>query len=194
MNLKSITKTAIALIVLLSSVGAVAQEKTKVSLEIDPATFAFKGYGVHLRIQPKNSEHMLFGIGTYAMDFPDVLVGLNSENKDKGWDVRLNSGVGLFGEYHFSEVNSGWFVGSQFAIQEYEIENENFAGTESFNNQLLMGYGGYTFTPFKAPIHIKTWAGMAYTSKISGENTLGVETYDVHPLLMFAAVHLGYTF
>ena len=200
-KMKKISKVILALSLIIGmSTSVSAQEnetttKTKFSIEIDPATFAFKGYGVHLRIQPKNSKHLLVGAGIYAMDFPDLIVDFNPENKNKGWDVRLSQGVGLFGEYHFSEVNKKWFVGTQLALQEYEIKNANEIDLGKFNTFLGLGYGGYTIQPFKNNgFYIKTWAGVGYTTQTGGENKLGNSVYDVSPILLFAAVHLGYTF
>ncbi len=196
-----IIKKAILIIAMIStSFGIFAQQseqqqkKTEISVEIDPATFGFKGYGIHLRIKPNNSEHLLIGIGAYAMDFPSVLVDFNNKNKDKGWNIRLNQGYGVFGEYHFSEVNKKWFVGGQLALQEYKIENETIVGSEKFTNSLLMAYGGYTWQPFDFGFYIKPWAGIGYTSKLSGTNTLGNSEYDIAPIMMFATLHFGYTF
>lgn len=170
------------------------QNKAKLSIEIDPATFVFKGYGVHLRYQPKNCNHLLFGVGAYAMDMPDMLVNFNKTNKDAGWKVRLNSGYGLFGEHHFSQVNKGWFMGAQIGTQEYKVENESEGGNTKFTNVLAMVYGGYTWKPWQSGFYIKPWAGMGYTSKIGGGNNLGAKKYDIAPITMFATLHLGYTF
>lgn len=171
-----------------------SERKTEFSVEIDPATFAFGGYSAHLRIKPPKCDHIQIGAGVYAMNFPDLFVGMNDKNKDKGWDVRLNLGVGLFGEYFFKEVNKGWFLGAQASLQEYRIENENAEGSNSFTNGLLMGYGGYSIKPFSFPLYIKPWAGVGYTGKMSGENTLGDLEYDIAPISMFATLHIGYTF
>lgn len=170
------------------------EKNTKISIELDPATFLFKGYSLHLRIQPKNSDHHLFGVGLYAMDLPDVFVNLNELNKNKGWKARINLGYGLFEEYYFSEVNRKWFVGGQLSIQEFQIENENYTGFEKFSNILVMPYIGYSFIPFKNRFYIKPWGGVGYTSKISGVNSIQGDTYDIAPLTMFLTVHLGYTF
>lgn len=172
-----------------------SNDKTHISVEIDPATFAFKGYGVHLRLQPKGAEHLLLGFGTYAMDFPEILVDFNKNNKNKGWDVRLNQGYSIFAEHHFMEVNRKWFIGTQISIQEYKIENSNMPGSEKFSNLLAMGYLGYTIKPFKkSSLYFKPWAGIGYTTKISGQNMLGTSEFDIAPITMFATLHLGYTF
>jgi len=171
-----------------------ANNKTKFSVEIDPVTFVFRGYGIHFRIQPKGSEHLLIGFGTYAMQMPDLLVNFNKDNKDRGWNVRLNQGYSLFSEYHFTEVNRKWFIGTQVGVQEYKIENENSNGSTKFTNILAMGYFGYTIKPFKNKLYIKPWAGIGYTSKLAGTNTLGAFEYDIAPITMFATLHIGYTF
>jgi hypothetical protein len=171
-----------------------SEKKTKISVEIDPATFAFGGYSAHLRLKPANWDHIQLGAGIYAMNFPDLFVGLNDNNKDKGWDVRLNLGVGLFGEYFFKEVNKGWFLGAQASMQEYRIENSNAEGQSTFTNGLIMAYGGYSLQPFSFPLYFKPWAGVGYTDKISGKNTVGDLTYDISPISMFATLHIGYTF
>ncbi len=168
--------------------------KTEFSLEIDPVTFGFRGYSLHLRVKPKNSDHLLIGVGAYAMDMPTALVDFNPNNIDKGWKLRLNQGYGAFGEYHFSEVNKKWFMGAQTSIQEYKIQNETIEGSEKFTNFLLMAYGGYTFQPFKFNLYIKPWAGIGYTTKIAGNNSLGNLAYDISPIIPFATLHIGYTF
>ena len=123
--------TVLILMLLLTSMMIKAQEsKTRLSLEVDPATFVFKGYGVHIRVQPSTCQHLLFGVGMYAMDIPDVLVDMNEKNKGKDWSVRLNHGASGFVEHHFTEVNSKFFVGSQLGVQQYAIEKQDFQGSE----------------------------------------------------------------
>lgn len=170
------------------------QQKAEFSIEVDPFTFAFKGYGAHFRFKPKRTDHFLIGVGAYAMDMPQPLVNLNKENRDKGWDLRLNQGVGLFGEYHFKTVNRGWFGGVQMGVQEYKIEQEALQGSEKYTNFLGMAFGGYTFQPFDFPLYFKPWGGVGYTSKIGGSNVLGDQEFDIAPVTMFGTLHVGYTF
>ncbi len=177
----------------LLNIEAVAQE-TSFSLEIDPATFAFKGYSAHLRVAPAGTQHLLVGAGVYAMDMPSFLVDLNKNNKGQDWNVRINLGTGLFGEYHFKEVNRKSFVGLQTSFQQFKIGNNSVDGEEKFSNLLLMAYTGYTIKPFDINLYVKPWAGIGYTSKISGETSIGELNYDLAPLTMFLTLHIGYTF
>jgi len=197
-NLKSIALAITTLISLLTN-GLHAQtenaaDRTAISFETDPSAFIFNGYAFHFRIKPKNSKHFLIGAGTYALDFPNLLVDMNEKNKQKGWKVRISSAYSLFGEYYFKEQNRKWFVGLQAGVQNFENKNEQVKGMVSrYSNLIMMPSLGYAWQPFKIPFYIKPWAGIGYTTKISGDNSLGNLTYDISPWVPFITVHIGYT-
>ncbi len=171
------------------------EERGTYSIETDPATFAFGGFAAHIRLKPCHSDHWVFGAGVYAMDYPDFLVNMISDNKDKGWNVRINSAFGLFGEYYFKEANSKWFTGLQVGLQNYKITNDNIANAEAkYSNILIMPSIGYNWQPFRVPFYIKPWLGLGYTAKISGENSINTATYKIAPITAFVTVHVGYTF
>lgn len=203
MNLK-IKSISIALLVIfcLSITKSEAQDtnknpenKTTFSIETDPSTFALGGFAFHIRIKPKNSQHLLIGAGTYATDFPGFLVNMNSENKDKGWNVRINSAYSLFGEYYFKEANENWFMGLQTGVQIYKNTNDNIPDKESkYSNVLIMPSIGYNWQPFSFPLYVKPWIGLGYTSKISGSNSIDDLSYDISPIVPFITLHVGYTF
>jgi len=172
-----------------------SENKTTFSIETDPSTFLFKGYALHIRIKPKNSEHLVVGAGTYALDMPSFLVDMNKDNKAKGWNVRINSAYSLFGEYYFKEANNKWYVGLQAGVQNFKNTNDNIASKESkYSNLILMPSIGYNWQPFNFPMYVKPWFGIGYTSKISGNNSIGNLEYNISPLLPFLTLHVGYTF
>jgi hypothetical protein len=196
-------KTKTISIVLLTIIGLAATElnaqnikkedKTTFSLETDPSTFALGGYAFHIRIKPKNSEHFVLGAGVYALDLPSLMVDLNKDNKEKGWNVRINNAYSLFGEYYFKEANNSWFVGVQTSIQNYKNTNNSILNKESkYSNLLIMPSLGYTWSPFKLPIYFKPWVGLGYTKTISGDNSIDNLNYAVSPLVPFVTLHIGY--
>lgn len=173
----------------------IENQKTIVSIETDPSTFAFKGYAAHVRIKPKNSRHLQLGAGTYALDLPSMMVNLNPDNKDKDWKVRISSAYSLFGEYYFKEANSKWFVGLQAGVQNYVIKNYQINDKESkYSNLLIMPSVGYTWMPFKIPFYLKPWVGLGYTTKVAGENSIQNLEYSVSPIVPFVTLHVGYSF
>jgi hypothetical protein len=173
-----------------------AQDRTVLSVETDPSTFLFEGYSIHLRLQPKGSERWLVGAGSYGMKMPDLMVDLNKNNKDEGWNVRIKNAFALFGEYYFNEANQRWFVGEQAGIQNYKIRNEQeqLAGPAEFRNLLFLTYVGYSWHPYKGSFYIKPWAGLGYSKQISGSTTVGTMEYDNAPLFPFVTFHIGYSF
>lgn len=198
-NYKKVLYTIITAISL-APLNLKAQEKeldnkTTYSIETDPSTFAFKGYAIHLRIKPKPSSHWVIGAGTYALNMPAMMVNLNNQNKNKGWNVRINSAYSLFGEYYFKEANKKWFIGMQAGIQNFKNTNNNVANKMAkYSNLLLMPSIGYNWQPFKFPVYIKPWFGLGYTKKISGNHATENLAYHISPLVPFATLHVGYTF
>ena len=172
------------------------QSKPVLSVETDPATFVFGGYAFHLRGAPAAASHWVFGLGAYAMNFPDLFVDLNPENRDEGWEVRLQRGWGFFAEYYFDPRRRGWYVGGQLATQRFHVRNEAAPGAKGrFTNVLIMGQAGYRWFPLGArTLYVQPWAGLGYTSPVSGDRRAGGERYDVAPILPFFTVHLGYEF
>ncbi len=172
-----------------------AQDKTTFSIETDPGTFAFSGYAFHARVTPAGWGHWELGAGIYSMEFPDLLVDTNPDNKDEGWSVTLDQGIGFFSNYFFNEENTGWFVGNQLAIQTYEVSNKSAGpGNASFTNLLIMPSGGYRWVPFKNGFYVQPWMGIGYTTKISGKTEVGSNSYEIAPILPFLTFHIGYKF
>jgi hypothetical protein len=173
-----------------------ARNSTVYSLETDPGTFALNGYALHLRAAPAGSRHWVLGAGVYALDLPSAMVDLNAANRGQGWGVRLDHGLGLFAEYYLDPTRRGWLLGGQLALQDYRLTNASLPGTVArFTNALFMVHGGYRWYPSRGDHwYVQPWAGVGYDQKLSGQNTLGAQTYDIAPLMVFATVHVGYTF
>lgn len=169
--------------------------RTRVSVETDPATFVLHGYAAHIRIKPPKSKHWVIGAGAYALDLPSLMVDMNKKNKQMGWNVRIRSAFGLFGEYYLKTAGKKWFLGLQTSVQNYKITNDLIAGQEiRHSNFLLMPSVGYTWQPFRVPFYVKPWAGLGYTAKITGDNSIGGKSYHISSFMAFATLHLGYTF
>ena len=180
---------------LFGNLPAFSQSRPVIMVETDPATFALKGYAAHLRVHPEFLGHWTVGAGAYSLDFPDLFINLNSRNKNRGWDVRLSQGFGLFTEYFFDRRDRGWFMGGQLAAQKFRIKNEaTGAAASEFTTLLLMGRFGYRFFLAGENFYLQPWLGIGYTTKISGSNRLGTKTYDIFPVIPFMTVHFGYSF
>jgi hypothetical protein len=165
--------------------------KASVDIEIDPATFAFKGDSLHIRLN--NSSQWRWGLGTYSLELPDALVDLNKHNKKQEWSVEIDRAFGLFTEYYLHNSKQGWFVGAQVSQQEFSIANADNTDVE-FTNALLMLNMGYKWQFENSGFYLLPWAGLGYTRTINNKSERDSVGFDQDPISAFVTVHLGYSF
>lgn len=163
------------------------------SVETDPATLAFNGYAAHIRMAPKQWENWSLGLGVYALDIPNFM--LTADNKDKGWNSRLQRGIGLFAEYYLNQSRQGWFFGAQLAKQDYALSKDSNNSETVYSNQLLMLHSGYRWYPASTNAwYVQPWLGLGYTRTSAGHASLAGEQFHISHFIPFATVHLGYEF
>lgn len=175
----------------ISSVTFAENNDHRVAFEIDPATFALNGYSLHVRVSPESSPNVRFGVGIYSLEFPQIFVDINPDNKDGDWDVKLKTGIGLFGEYFLDKSRTGWFVGTQIAGQKYDIEDNETSERTHFKTALVMPYGGYKWD-VNENLYLTFWGGIGLVDRIDGDNHLVTNKYDISPTVPYGAVHIGY--
>jgi hypothetical protein len=164
-------------------------------VETDPATFAFSGYAAHVRVATAYLPGLVLGVGFYGMSVPSIMAEIHPSNRDKGWDVELKNGYGLFADYHFSGKPSGLFVGLQLAVQRWLLRRDRYENAEEYGTLLAMARVGTLWQPFKtAGFYIMPWVGVGATGKIFGKNSIGDRAYKVFPVTAFGALHVGWKF
>ncbi len=170
---------------------SIAQAAT-VQLEVDPLAFGLSGFAAHARVALPESRWTL-GAGTYAMDLPAPMVELAPENRGEQWSARLEPSLGLFVDRYAERAAEGQHLGVQLALHRWEVSREGErAGLSSL---LLMPRVGYVWTPFEdLGFYLDPWLGVGATAPITGEAVAGGEAYQLFPLMVFGAVHLGWRF
>lgn len=179
---------------------AADERASPVSAEIDPATFLLRGYSAHVRLAPRSWPRWTVGVGVYALDLPAAMVDLVPANRAEDWQVRLRLGYGLFVDRLLwrragGQPDEGVLAGVQIAAQHFRVRNDRL-GPESAKmvNWLLMPRIGYLLRPFAARFYLLGWLGLGGTGRISGDARVGADSYQVFPVIAFAAVHLGWSF
>jgi hypothetical protein len=169
------------------------QTNARVDIEIDPATYAFKGDSLHIKFTQEGAPQWRWGLGTYSLEMPDALVDVNSKNKQQDWTVDIDRAYGVFAEYYLDASQTGWFVGGQVSQQTFTVENPLVSKTE-FSNGLLMLNAGYKWPLKNTAFYLLPWAGVGYTKTIDKNNARAASGFDVDPVTAFMSVHLGYAF
>lgn len=183
----------VSLFALLLPATARAAPETHVLVETDPATFGFRGFAGHLRVQPASTPHWTFGAGLYAMNLPGLLVDTNPDNRDEGWDVRLRLGAGLFADYAWSADGDGPVVGLQTAIHAWRATAAGAVTDERFTSALLMARLGYLWRPRDGGFFVMPWIGLGLTRRIAGDDERE-GGYATAPVMPMAALHVGWRF
>lgn len=181
--------------------------KNKWSIELDPIIpLALRGIDFHVFFAPKKLPRFNFGIAIIAKgNVPDFIINTDSQNKNMGWNYKINQGAGIEFEYYLKEDNNKWFTGFQLFTEEINITNTNEPLIEKHRTNIGMAVAriGYKWTPFKKiGFYLKPWFGLGYTDIISGafsnkiiSNTkVGNYTYHIQPFSPFATIHIGYSF
>lgn len=169
------------------------EASASVAIEIDPATYAFRGDSLHLKYTPDSTPQWRWGLGTYSMEMPDALIDVNEKNKHKNWNVEIERAYGLFAEYYFYTSQNGWFVGGQISQQQFRIEKPMTNSLE-FTNGLLMMNVGYKWKIKNSGFYLLPWAGIGYTKTMDNKNERIASGFDVDPVVAFMTIHLGYEF
>jgi len=178
---------------MISSFPAFAIESRTLSIEADPLPFILGGFGLHVRSAFSPSSKWIVGVGGAAsIEMPDAFIELDSKNKGRGWDVKMKSAIGFHIERYGNEQRDGWFVGGQTSFQNFQIRNNNSAS--DFGLGIAMLHTGYLWYPSDTGFYIKSWAGLGYQGKLSGNNSVGDKAYHINSLLPFATAHFGYRF
>ena len=185
--------SSLALVAAIASFTRSASADTGLMVETDPSTFFLGGFAAHARVALEGG-HVTVGGGLYALTFPSFLVDLNPNDRGAGWNVRLELGGAIFGDYYFGGNAQGWFVGAEAALQRYRYTNDDVAGQARATNFVFLPRAGYQWRPLDAGFYVMPWVGLGYEVQIGGSRQIGNRTYDLSPLVPYAAVHVGWRF
>lgn len=181
-------------------------DKTQHSVEIDPVVpVVLHGFGAHYMYTPKENGHFVFGATIIAAaNMPDFVINTDPLNKNEGWNVHINQGFGLEGEYYFQDARRGFFAGIQLFTQEINITNDNEPSIAKHrtNTGMSVLLAGCKFYLFGNHFYLKPWGGIGHQQVINGAfsdevipNTIvGNREYHLQPFSPFATIHIGYTF
>ncbi len=177
------------------SLVATTANAADLSVETDPATFAFGGYAAHIRVQTDGSPWVI-GLGTYSLEFPGLMKGLVISPSSDNLTVKLKSGFGLFVDrYLSSSKNEGLFVGVQLAHHALELIDKNVAGgVVKYNAVIIMPRVGYRWNIGTSGLYLLPWAGVGYVSLVGDDPKIGAQTYSAKQWLPFGTLHVGFQF
>ncbi|NDY92229.1 hypothetical protein [Ideonella livida] len=163
-------------------------------LEVDPATFALKGYSLHVRVPLNGSEEArrwTVGVGGYAMEFPSAMRGMAVKNAASSTEIEIERGAAVFIDRYLDQPLQGWFTGLELGRQRYKLSDG--AQVERYDATVAMPRLGYHFK-LDGGWYVLPWVGVGFVDTDRDELNVGGRTVKPRSTLAFATVHVGYAF
>ena len=165
------------------------------SLETDPMPYFLNGYSVHTQVSFEKLSHWRFGMGGFYMEYPEFMINLEPDNKDKGWNVHMH-GMAFAVEYYLKRQTEGLFMGAAFLTGFFEVSNNNVSNEKINYTSFLPTFRiGYRWLPFKDNgFYILPWFGLGVTASKAPDTQVGSMEYVVNRVTPLVSLHVGYEF
>ncbi len=158
-------------------------------IETEPLFLTMSGYAVYAGIRPPMAPKLRVGLGAMAATLPDFMV---NTAPNAGWTLRTQGFGGLV-TYHFGGVSSGFFAGSLFNYSQFDYSHSSLPGQIANVGYLSAApYGGYMWFPMETGIYLAPWVGAGVALRISGQPTVGTNSYQEHAINPNFGLTLGY--
>lgn len=178
-----------AFVILKMSIAAQEETPGRFSIETDPTTYFFDGCSLQLRLSSFLIEKLSLGIGVYQAAIPDFYLEENSQNKNKGWEAKVEIGFDLYVDYYFSDPYKGWFAGAGFSVYEFEIGR--LEETTSYVSLVETLRAGYTWRPYYECFYVSPWIGYSINQQVSGSNSLLGESLELPSGSFVGTIQVG---
>jgi hypothetical protein len=186
----------IVVAVTLASSVAVADDKTRISVDTDPSTFLFSGYSFWAMAKPAHTDHLRVGVGGFGLDFPSFIVPTLNRSGEDGWDLSVRAVMGFAG-YQFGN-RRGFYVGAYSGYLESRHRRDDTMGVADRHNITLLPTAGYQWFPFSTGAlkgaYLQPWIGATIWIPVGGTTKLGTHEFKDPHVIPLAAFHIGYEF
>lgn len=178
----------------LSATDNGVRKDVSIMIETDPVTFALGGFAAHIRRPLATYPAVVVGAGVYGMKFPKLMVEMHRDNSGKGWEQELDAGYGAFLDYYVNgEQPRGFFVGSQLALQRFEVSIDRSAEVAQFSSVMGMARAGYLWRPFeRSGFYIMPWGGVGANLALGAPDSVAGDEFLPQRFAGFGTVHVGF--
>ncbi len=165
----------------------------RMSLEIDPADYAvYDGYGAFIGFHPRATGAWRFRIGGGKATMPDF-VTQNSDNND-GWTQTINPVITVAAHRYFGHGRGGFFMGAIGGWSSLTFTAPS-GGKVDVSNVFAGVDLGYRWFPSKRiGLVITPHLGAIVPIYKSTEPEVGMEKYDLLPVIPLPQLLIGYEF
>lgn len=163
----------------------------RLSLEVDPADYTiYHGWGGFVGIRPSATSPWRFRFGMGSATLPDVAVQNNDQNKD--WHEKIDLVFTFAAHRYFGHGRGGFFAGPVAGWSDITFTAPS-GGTVDVANVFVGADLGYRWFPIHdVGLVITPHLGAIVPLYKSHEPTVGMEKYDLLPVIPMPQLLIGY--
>lgn len=177
----------IAFLVLAGRLNAQDSLKTHFTLATDVSPFSFGGYSFKAGITPKKTPKMEFALEAFSMEIPEMVINLNSNNIDAGWEEKVDNGIALYIDKKLGSKRSAFWAGAGFVYLNHTAKNN--LETNNYQQMEYLARVNYKWFPFeKSNFYVNPYIALAGRHKINGDNG----NYALTPFLVIPSFYLSW--
>jgi hypothetical protein len=169
-----------------------AEPRLRLSLEIDPADYTiYGGWGGFIGIRPAATGRWRFRLGGGAATLPDAVA---ESNGNDGWKQEINPVVTVAAHRYFGKGRGGFFAGVVGGWSSITFTAPSGGSTDVSNLFAGIDVGYRWFPSKKIGLVITPHVGAIVPIYKDHEPTVGMETYDLLPVIPMPQLLIGYEF
>jgi hypothetical protein len=179
----------IVLAILLAPALARADEPL-VHAELDPLTFANRGYGAQIGIRHPALRGVRLAIASFSLHVPDPIAQIGNA----GFDERVRPSGAIYALYYFaSPSHDGFAAGASIRYLRIRYAQDDEPGLSADVSQISPeAIVAYQWHPFHNGFYLQPWFALGVTLWSSGDGVVGGHRYDPLPVSPFFTVNIGY--
>ncbi len=174
-----------------TKVYAEEPQQTRWSLATDISPWFFSGYSALAMVEPAGFP-LRFSGEVWGFQFPEAYIELNDANVDEGWSRRVDVGMALYADWHFTPE---WHAGVVLNVFRSTVSRENISGEASFWSGEVLARMGYRWIPWDdLGFFLNPWLSAGPVIILGDDVELGGEYYDETPIQVIGTIHTGWRF
>lgn len=175
-----------ALVISLLLVGGAARADILLHAELDPLTFANRGYGAQVGVRV---DHLRFALASFSLHVPDVI----SQIGNAKFDERVQPSGALYALYYLhAPGRDGFAFGGSLRLLRIAYQHDNEPGAAHVTELSPEAIIGYQWHPFHNGFYLQPWLALGVTLWRNHDPVLNGHTYDELPVSPFFTVNIGW--
>lgn len=182
------------LLTMLLAAPARADDPVYIHAELDPTTFALRGYGGQVGFRFPQLHGVRLAVASFSLHVPDAIAQLNGND---GFHEKVLPCGAFYALYYFTRPSGGSVQDSlaagisvRYLREEYTHDTTDaFDDIEEISPEAILAYQWH---PFHNGFYLQPWLALGVTVYKNHDAVVGSFKYDELPISPFFTINIGY--